>query len=116
MAGQTPTRHGTLALGKHAHSGDRRVAAWLETMRRRADTGLLTPARIAALNAVDPFWNPSWSLRWQHTYAQIRRRLTTSSWRCTYHRHDSEDSAWDSWLDRQITYHHLLMPQQQRAP
>ncbi|MEU0845909.1 Helicase associated domain protein [Streptomyces sp. NPDC005962] len=105
-------RHGTLALGKNAHGGDRHLAAWLETMRCRADTGQLAPARIASLNAVDPFWNPPWSLRWQYTYAQIRRRLTTSTWRCTYHRHDSRDSAWDSWLDRQITHFHLLDPQQ----
>ncbi|MET9833715.1 helicase associated domain-containing protein [Streptomyces sp. NPDC006385] len=81
-------------------------------MRCRADTGHLAPARIASLNAIDPFWNPLWSLRWQYTYAQIRRRLTTSTWRCTYHRHDSRDSAWDSWLDRQITHSHLLDPQQ----
>lgn len=47
-----------------------------------------------------------------YTYAQIRRRLTTTTWRCTYHRHDSRDSAWDSWLDRQITHFHLLDPQQ----
>ncbi|MFJ7181047.1 Helicase associated domain protein [Streptomyces massasporeus] len=106
------TRHGTLALGKHAHGGDRAVAAWLETMRRRADTGQLAPARIAALNSVDPFWNPPWSMRWQYTYVQIRRRLTGSTWRCTYHRNDSLDSAWDSWLDRQITQYHLLDAQQ----
>ncbi|WP_416972210.1 Helicase associated domain protein [Streptomyces sp. 4F14] len=106
------TRHGTLALGKHAHGGDRAVAAWLETMRRRTDTGQLAPARIAALNSVDPFWNPPWSLRWQYTYVQIRRRLTGSTWRCTYHRNDSLDSAWDSWLDRQITQYHLLDAQQ----
>ncbi|MGW6954151.1 Helicase associated domain protein [Streptomyces chartreusis] len=106
------TRHGTLALGKHAHGGDRTVAAWLESMRRRADTGRLAPARIAALNSVDPFWNPPWSLRWQYTYVLIRRRLTDSTWRCTYHRHDSLDSAWDSWLGRQITHHRLLDPQQ----
>ncbi|MFF7159631.1 Helicase associated domain protein [Streptomyces sp. NPDC008139] len=111
-AAASATRHGTLALGKHAHSGDRRVAAWLETMRRRADTGRLAPARIASLTAVDPFWNPPWSLRWQYLYVQIRRRLTGSDWRCTYHPHADRDSSWDSWLDRQINDHHLLDSQQ----
>ncbi|TXS60306.1 helicase [Streptomyces sp. me109] len=105
-------RHGTLALGKHAHAGDRATAAWLETMRRRADIGELAPARISALDAVDPFWNPPWSLRWQYTYVQIRRRLTTTSWRCTYHPDHVHDSSWDTWLDRQITQHELLDPQQ----
>lgn len=105
-------RHETLAIGKHAHAGDRDVAAWLETMRRRADTGQLAPARIAALDAVDPFWNPPWILRWQYTYVQIRRRLTSSAWRCTYQRHYTQDFSWEGWLDRQVTRHHLLAGQQ----
>lgn len=77
-------------------------------MRRKAAHGQLPLERIDALNAIDPWWNPPWSLRWQHTYIHILHRLTTTKWSVPYMPDADKDPTWDSWLDRQINHQSSL--------
>lgn len=53
------------------------LGSWLLRQRQRAADGRIEPSRIAALNALDPHWNPSWPLAWQRAY--YRARTATDS-------------------------------------
>ncbi|MFD9112370.1 helicase associated domain-containing protein [Streptomyces bottropensis] len=44
------------------------LGSWLLHQRQRAADGRIEPARITALNALDPHWNPPWPLAWQRAY------------------------------------------------
>ncbi|BAJ25862.1 MULTISPECIES: DEAD/DEAH box helicase [Kitasatospora] len=111
-AAATASRTGSLAFDPTIPGSDPTLGAWLARMRRRASTSNLESERVDALNAVDPWWNPPWSLRWQHTYTHLRHRLATTTWTIPYHRQADTDTGWNSWLDRQINRRDDLHPGQ----
>ncbi|GGV42002.1 hypothetical protein GCM10010495_69560 [Kitasatospora herbaricolor] len=102
LAAAAASRTGSLAFDTTIPGSDPTLGAWLARTRKRANAGLLEPERVDALNAVDPWWNPPWSLRWQHTYIHLRHRLATTDWTIPYHHQADTETAWGSWLDRQI--------------
>jgi hypothetical protein len=78
-AGAYAAIHGNLAVpGSTRHNGFP-LGAWLLRQRHRAAEGRTNPARIAALNALDPHWNPHWSLTWQRTYHRVQANTANGS-------------------------------------
>ncbi|MGA5606170.1 Helicase associated domain protein [Streptomyces griseoincarnatus] len=63
--------HWSLCAPRSAVALDRPVGQWLSNLRR---AGALDghPEWKAALEAVDPYWNPEWPVDWQRHYAALR--------------------------------------------
>ncbi|WP_435809952.1 helicase associated domain-containing protein [Streptomyces mirabilis] len=68
--------HGNLAVTDRTRHNGHPLGSWLLRQRHRAADGRIQPSRIAALNALDPHWNPPWSLAWQRAY---HRALTATN-------------------------------------
>ncbi|MEI5011681.1 Helicase associated domain protein [Streptomyces sp. PmtA] len=64
-------QHGHLAAPVDHHHDGFALGRWLATQRKRADQ--LTPARMKALQDLDPHWNPPWPLTWQRAFHVARR-------------------------------------------
>lgn len=64
--------HGSLAITVAARHHGFGLGGWLMRQRQRAATGRIEAERIAALNALDPCWNPPWPLAWQRAYHRAR--------------------------------------------
>ncbi|MER6678645.1 Helicase associated domain protein [Streptomyces sp. NPDC000983] len=64
-------RHWTLCAPRTATMLDRPVGQWLSNLRR---PGALDgkPEWRAALESIDPDWNPAWPAAWQRHYAALR--------------------------------------------
>lgn len=60
--------HGHLAVAERTRHDDYPLGRWLLRQRHRVADGRTDPARIAALDALDPHWNPPWPLAWQRAY------------------------------------------------
>ncbi|CAL9676955.1 hypothetical protein SUDANB176_07866 (plasmid) [Streptomyces sp. enrichment culture] len=56
--------HGNLAVTDRTRHNGHPLGSWLLRQRQRAADGRIEPARITALNALDPHWNPPWPLAW----------------------------------------------------
>ncbi|MGW6914709.1 Helicase associated domain protein [Kitasatospora sp. NPDC054939] len=113
LARDFATAHHTLAVHAGTPDVDSGLAQWLDQVRALTREDELPPERLEALNAVDPCWNPAWSIDWQYTCARLRHRLATSTWRPAYQPADDEaDPSLDAWLDRQIERQHTLEPGQ----
>ncbi|MFG3034953.1 helicase associated domain-containing protein [Streptomyces sp. NPDC048253] len=48
------------------------LGRWLAWQRQRARHNRLSPTRLQALTAIDPYWNPPWPLPWQQAYHRLR--------------------------------------------
>ncbi|EGX54879.1 helicase [Streptomyces zinciresistens K42] len=70
--------HWTLCAPRSAVALSRPVGQWLSNLRR---PGALDdhPEWKAALEAVDPDWNPEWPADWQRHYAALREMLVEES-------------------------------------
>ncbi len=113
LARDFATAHHTLAITAGNPDVDAGLAQWLDRMRAMAREDELPPERLEALNTIDPCWNPAWSINWQHTCAQLLRRLGTGHWRPTCRIAAVEtDLSLEAWLDRQIDRQHILEPGQ----
>ncbi|MFH9431967.1 helicase associated domain-containing protein [Streptomyces sp. NPDC017615] len=64
--------HGNLAVTDRTRHNGHPLGSWLLRQRQRAADGRIEPARITALNALDPHWNPPWPLAWQRAYHRAR--------------------------------------------
>ncbi|CAL9669984.1 hypothetical protein SUDANB145_07364 (plasmid) [Streptomyces sp. enrichment culture] len=64
--------HGNLAVTDRTRHNGHPLGSWLLRQRQRAADGRIEPARLAALNALDPHWNPPWPLAWQRAYHRAR--------------------------------------------
>lgn len=63
-------RHGHLAAPVGEVHDGYPLGRWLATQRTRASC--LPAERAAALNALDPWWNPPWPLAWRRAYHAAR--------------------------------------------
>ncbi|MFB6674429.1 Helicase associated domain protein [Streptomyces sp. NPDC056390] len=100
--------HGTLALAAATKDSDGPMIRWLTRQRALADSGRIHGARLDALNAVDPWWNPPWEVAWQHDYAHVYLQLAAGTTDPT----PTSGETPHTWLDRQITQQRELHPQQ----
>ncbi|MFG2433002.1 Helicase associated domain protein [Streptomyces sp. NPDC048590] len=77
-ARQYHTVHGTLAAPRDAVAEGVAVGQWLANLRRPGGLGTdpqRADERRRALEAIDPDWNPRWSVEWQRHYATTRTLL-----------------------------------------
>ncbi|WP_267715841.1 helicase associated domain-containing protein [Streptomyces sp. CoH17] len=79
---ETGLEHARAYFAEHGHlvvSGKGTVhegcplGTWLVAQRSKARRAARPTDRSRALDAVDPWWNPPWPLKWQRSFAQIRR-------------------------------------------
>ncbi|RPE37048.1 helicase associated protein [Kitasatospora cineracea] len=68
---------GSLAAPVRASIGGYPIGTWLAGLRAQAEgpaggKGALEAGRRAALEAIDPWWAPSWPIGWQRAYAAAR--------------------------------------------
>ncbi|WP_406259361.1 Helicase associated domain protein [Actinacidiphila glaucinigra] len=96
--------HGHLAMAERTRHHGYPLGRWLLRQRHRVAEGRTDPARIAALNALDPHWNPPWPLAWQRAYH--RARTTTAS--------DKPTVAQRRWITTQTRLWDSLHPAQQK--
>ncbi|MET8646458.1 Helicase associated domain protein [Streptomyces sp. NPDC004675] len=100
--------HGTLAVAAATNDTDGPMIRWLTRQRALADSGRMHIARVDALKAVDPWWNPTWGVAWQHDFTHVSRQLAAQTAEPT----PVSGEAPYTWLDRQLTQQHKLYPQQ----
>ncbi|MGA5444296.1 Helicase associated domain protein [Streptomyces griseoincarnatus] len=102
--------HGTLAVTHAPTPDDRPLVRWLDRQRRLATDKKLHNDRTAALNAIDPWWNPPWDVAWQHNYTHLtllaHQRTSTPA--------PAPREEATAWLDEQLNHLHTLHPQQAR--
>ncbi|MFF5900208.1 Helicase associated domain protein [Streptomyces argenteolus] len=70
--------HGTLAAPKDAVVDGVAIGQWLANLRKAGGLGKdqeRAAERRAALEGIDPEWNPGWSVEWQRHYATARTLL-----------------------------------------
>ncbi|MFD8669520.1 Helicase associated domain protein [Streptomyces microflavus] len=70
--------HGSLAAPKNAMADGVAVGQWLANLRKPGGLGSdkkRADERRRALEAIDPDWNPQWSVDWQRHYAAARTLL-----------------------------------------
>ncbi|MGW6958761.1 Helicase associated domain protein [Streptomyces chartreusis] len=96
------TRHGHLAVPVDETQDGFPIGRWLATQRTRAET--LTEERAAALRALDPWWNPPWSITWQRAYHTVRRQTEKAA----------AESPLGKWLTAQRVQAGDLHPEQRR--
>ncbi|MEW2435937.1 Helicase associated domain protein [Streptomyces caniferus] len=106
--------HGTLAFTTAPSNSDGPMIRWLNRQRALADSGRIQSARIDALNAVDPWWNPPWGVEWQHDYHHVCSQFATQTKTPVITPTPVSGEGHHTWLDRQITRLHDLHAQQVR--
>ncbi|MGW0702273.1 Helicase associated domain protein [Streptomyces sp. NPDC002867] len=107
-------QHGHLAAPvDHWHDGFA-LGRWLATQRKRADQ--LTPARMKALQDLDPNWNPPWPLTWQRAFHTARSHREAGHSLTDVPRSYVTDDGQrlGEWLRTQRLHPERLHPQQQQ--
>ncbi|MGY5060022.1 helicase associated domain-containing protein [Streptomyces sp. 900105755] len=64
--------HRTLAVAYSTLHDGFPLGQWLSRQRHQARQGAAPTTRHRALAAIDPWWNPPWSLAWQRAYTSAR--------------------------------------------
>ncbi|WAP60656.1 Helicase associated domain protein [Streptomyces sp. S465] len=89
--------HGHLAMAERTRHHGFALGRWLLRQRHRVADGRTDPARIAALNALDPHWNPPWPLAWQRAYHRARTATTSGNLTAAQGRWiTTQTQLWDS--------------------
>ena len=85
--------HGHLVPPTTTTFGGHIIGQWLATCRTQQNKGQLAAAHAQALTALDPWWNPPWSLMWQRNYRQAQAHFHAGG------------TLWDLPPRRRITAH-----------
>ncbi|MFD8514386.1 helicase associated domain-containing protein [Streptomyces antimycoticus] len=89
--------HGHLAVAERTRHNDYPLGRWLPRQRHRVADRNTDPARIAALNALDPHWNPPWPLAWQRAYHRAHTATISGTLTETHRRWiTTQTRLWDS--------------------
>ncbi|WP_078627037.1 Helicase associated domain protein [Streptomyces exfoliatus] len=109
--------HGNLAAVTHTavHDGYP-LGQWLANQRshRRSNRRPMPADRAQALNAIDPWWDPPWNLKWQRRYHQARDAAVDRLLRAENGFADLGDALAARWLLRQCTMYDELHPEQRQ--
>ncbi|MFF4181230.1 Helicase associated domain protein [Streptomyces sp. NPDC001750] len=70
-------------------------------------------ARALALSAIDPWWNPPWTLEWQRSWHQAHTHVQDGHFLDTTAGFPGTSSALATWLTTQCAQYDTLQPEQQ---
>ncbi|MFJ9795906.1 Helicase associated domain protein [Streptomyces sp. NPDC101145] len=90
------------------------LGRWLAGQRSQQQRGVLSPERQRALAAIDPWWCPSWHLRWQRSYHRARNAADGRLLQAENGFNDLDDSGAGRWLWHQCSSYDELHDEQQR--
>lgn len=89
--------HGHLAVAERTRHNGYPLGSWLLRQRHRVADGRTDPARIAALNTLDPHWNPPWPLAWQRAYHRAHAAPASGNLTADHRRWiTAQTRLWDS--------------------
>ncbi len=88
------------------------VGLWLANQRAAGPE--LAPERAAALDALDPWWNPPWNLWWQRIYHRAKALAQTGQPLTPERGFPGTTENLGTWLYEQCTSYSSLHPGQQR--
>ncbi|MFD7004240.1 helicase associated domain-containing protein [Streptomyces mirabilis] len=90
------------------------LGRWLAGQRSQQQRRVLSPERQQALNAIDPWWCPTWNLKWQRSYHRARDTAAGQPLHPDTGFSDLADSLVGRWLRRQCSTYDELHDEQQR--
>ncbi|MEV8311907.1 Helicase associated domain protein [Streptomyces flavidovirens] len=103
--------HGHLAAPIHSRFNGFALGTWLKNHRKFA---AMPPEHVAALEALDPWWRPPWTVSWQRFYYQARDHTRAQGALRPEHGFPTTSFGLGEWLYNQCTGYDELHPAQQR--
>ncbi|MCM3303129.1 helicase associated domain-containing protein [Streptomyces pseudogriseolus] len=104
--------HGHLCAPNTVRTEGFAVGLWLANQRAAGPE--LAPERAAALDALDPWWNPPWNLWWQRIYHRAQAHVRAGQPLAPDLGFPGTPEGLGEWLYDQCADYHQLHPQQQR--
>ncbi|SCF66260.1 helicase associated domain-containing protein [Streptomyces sp. Ncost-T10-10d] len=104
--------HGHLCIPSGYQKDGVKLGLWLAN--QRAAGPKLAPERSRALAALDPWWNPPWSTRWQRLYLRAHRQVASGTVIRPREGFDDFSENLGTWLFQQCLRYEALHPQQQK--
>ncbi|MGW3512384.1 helicase associated domain-containing protein [Streptomyces sp. NPDC000994] len=111
-AGAYAAEHGHLCAPNTVQTEGFAIGLWLAN--QRATGPELAPERAAALDALDPWWNPPWNLWWQRIYHRAKALVKAGQPLTPEHGFPGTTENLGTWLYEQCTTYSSLHPGQQR--
>ncbi|MFD8261610.1 Helicase associated domain protein [Streptomyces griseoluteus] len=103
--------HGHLAAPIRSRFNGFALGTWLKNHREFA---AMPPEHVAALEALDPWWRPPWTVMWQRSYYQARDHTHAHGAPRPEHGFPTTGFGLGEWLYNQCTGYDTLHPAQQR--
>ncbi|MDH2393848.1 helicase associated domain-containing protein [Streptomyces sp. HNM0663] len=103
--------HGHLAAPIHSRFNGFALGRWLSNHRKFP---AMPPEHVAALEALDPWWRPPWTVMWQRFYYQARDHTRAHGPLRPEHGFATTSFGLGEWLYNQCTGYDDLHPAQQR--
>jgi uncharacterized protein YjiS (DUF1127 family) len=103
--------HGHLAAPIHSRFNGFALGTWLKNHRKFA---AMPPEHVAALEELDPWWRPPWTVMWQRFYYQARDHTRARGALRPEHGFPTTSFGLGEWLYNQCTGYDDLHPAQQR--
>lgn len=104
--------HGHLCAPNTVRNEGFAIGLWLANQRAAGPE--LAPDRAAALDALDPWWNPPWNLWWQRIHHRAQAHVRAGQPLVPELGFRGTPEGLGEWLYDQCTDYHQLHPQQQR--
>lgn len=103
--------HGHLAAPIHSQFNGFALGRWLKNQRTHS---AMPPEHVAALESLDPWWRPPWTVMWQRFYYQARDHTSARGVLQPEHGFPTTGFGLGEWLYNQCTGYGDLHPAQQR--
>lgn len=104
-------RHGHLAAPIGTRFEGFPLGRWLSKHRKHQ---AMPPEYVAMLDALDPWWKPSWTVKWQRTYYRAREQSRVAGGLRPEQGFPRVDLGLGEWLHAQCTDYDGLHPAQRR--
>ncbi|WP_030019298.1 Helicase associated domain protein [Streptomyces monomycini] len=102
--------HGHLAAPIHSRFNGFALGRWLSNHRKFP---AMPPEHVAALESLDPWWRPPWTVMWQRSYYEARDHARARGGLRPEHGFPTTSFGLGEWLYSQCTGYNELHPAQQ---